>query len=499
MRLRDIPDVPEGAVRAYNLAGVPPPEGSARVIGRARDLIVATGKTTVAVYRAQRLRKLLHVDGEFEAVFANGIVMLAVARFGATELVRWDIARGSLHTIGFVDEGCYYLAVDPTASRIAFYSQRDEIVVWDGTTGDLLWSRAITDEVNEHDLPTHELGFDGDAVVLYMHSYDRDDPLYSLAAIRVTADEPVTTQEGHSDDLSDVPWYAPPSRLPDRELTSAYQTSLAISSDGSRVAAPRHAWNIPGGTSVSVVGLDEWWGSSSWSSSGTYTPVSLAYDETGELVRISAGNRRWFLETCHTRAPQVAIEGTVQCAAIVPRSRRLVIATADDIRLDDRVLLPEPRACAIACADDGSAIVVVLPDQVAVVFDGRGESLATLSIPSTTALAVARGGAAIACIDREELVIVRGAKIVRAPAARGTAAFSPDGSVVAYATTAWGVAVVDANTGVLRHEHRDLPSPVNAIAFSPDGASLFTLCVDGRIIEWPCSSFAAEDAVLLTR
>lgn len=485
VRLLDIPDVPDGALRAYNNARVQPPEGSAQVIGRAGDMIVATGRTTVAVYRAERLRKLLHVDAQFDVVFAGGVVILAVARSGETELLRWDIARGSIDTIGFVDGRCFYPAVDPTASRIAFYSQQDEIVVWDGTTGDPLWSRQIKAEVEEHDLPTRELGFDGDAVVFYMQSYDPDDPLYQLAAIRVTADGPVTTQEGVSEDLSDVPWYAPPSRTVQSALTSQYQTALAISSDGSRIAAPRHAWSIPAGTYLSVVELDGWYGSSSWSSAGTYDPVSLAYDATGELVRVSRGNRHWVLETCHARTPQVPLAGDIECCAIVPRSRRIVAATKDEIRLDDRVILPEPRVRAIACADDGSAIVVALTDQVAIVFDGNGESLARLALPSTFALAVSRGGTAIACIDHGALVIVRGDQIVRGSVgARAAAAFSPDGSNVAYATEAWGVAVVDATTGTLRHEHRDLPSPVNAIAFSPDGASLFTLCVDGRIIEW---------------
>lgn len=62
---------------------------------------------------------------------------------------------------------------------------------------------------------------------------------------------------------------------------------------------------------------------------------------------------------------------------------------------------------------------------------------------------------------------------------------SPDGALVAHATPGWGLAIIDAHTLAPRVAYEGLGSPVNAIAWAPDGASLFTLGADGRITQWP--------------
>lgn len=64
---------------------------------------------------------------------------------------------------------------------------------------------------------------------------------------------------------------------------------------------------------------------------------------------------------------------------------------------------------------------------------------------------------------------------------------SPDGALVAHATPGWGLAIIDAHTLAPRVAYEGLGSPVNAIAWAPDGASLFTLGADGRITQWPRS------------
>jgi WD40 repeat protein len=317
-----------------------------------------------------------------------------------------------------------------------------------------------------------------------MYSYDPDEPDDTYATARVTATGPVATQFARIDSGPDPTWYTPPSRTLGglSQMTTEYQHTLVLSRDGSRIATPTQAWNVATGEYIRVAAVDSWYGSSFSRSAGDYVPVSIAYDAGHELMRVSTGNRYWYVEPCHESSPNIDLPRALTGAAMVPGSRRIVMAFADDVRLDDRVLVSTP-AKAIACAADGSAIAVAAAER-ATIFDNAGTELVTLPLPSTTGLAVARNGVAIACIDRGELAIIRATGVVRAANAGQAAAFSPDGLLVAYATTAWGFAIVDATTAELVRRHQDLSSPVNALAFAPDGSSLYTLGADGRITQW---------------
>jgi hypothetical protein len=490
MRLSDVSEALAGAVRCYGGERFPRPEGAGYVIGRAGEVLVAKGNATVAVYRAAQLRTILHVDAAFIATFAAcGVVFLAVDRGKDTELVRWELASGALSTMSRVPGQWSDLASNAEASRIVLHRDR-EVVVHEGARGARLWGRDLKEELPEDEVewmpPVQEIALEGDAVVLYMDRYDRDEPDYTYAIARVAPVGDIATRQEILE-RSDPSWYTPPSKALGGFVPGFTENErlLVIAPDGSRVATPNHAWTVPGGELLSVAQLESWWGSS-FASAGTYQPLAIAYDGDRELLRISTGHGRFCMETCHQSSTAVELpEGSG--FAIVPGSRRVVVAMKDEVRLDDQVLLAEGGARAIACADDGSAIAVALADRVAL-FDRGGAAIGTLSLPSSVGLAVARGGGAAACVDGRELVIVRADRVVRGPAnARKdepAVALSPDGSLVAYATASWGFAILDARTAELRIAHEDLPSPVNAIAFAPDGKTVFALGADGRIAEW---------------
>ncbi len=480
-----------------------PPEGAGQVVSHANGLLVVAGTHTIAVDRAGHARVLLHVETAFKvAVAAIGVVFIATAQGGATTLYRWDLALGSVDSLCEVPQKCEHLATDRDAATVAL-DWHGCVAVCDGVTGAVRWTRDAgdlyfvddlddpddPDDRRELDEPTKEIAIEDDAVVLYKYREDRDDPgdeTYAIARIRAAG--AIETKHEYGNGRRPA-WYAPPSDALGgrRSMSRDHEFILTIAPDGSRVATPAQAWTVPEAAFVDVKGLDSWYSSWWLGSAGTYTPTSLAYNAHYELLRISTGHGQWILETCHGSAARVSLPDSAIHGAVLPGSGRVVVATPDRVTLDDLVLVAEGPATGLACADDGSAIAVGLDGHV-LIFDGAGTPIAKRALPSATGLAVACGGIAVACIDRGRLAIAHATGIVHSPIdarVRGQPiAFSPDGTLVAYATTSWGYAIVDAATGALRIARRDLPSPVNAIAFAPDGRTLFTLGAYGRIVQW---------------
>ncbi|MCW5809300.1 MAG: hypothetical protein KIT31_43505, partial [Deltaproteobacteria bacterium] len=451
-------------------------------------------------HATSRLRTVLRVGGEFAAAFAPcGVAFLAVRDGAACDLVRWDIRHGHLEPLSRIEGAVRALGADAEGARVVAYAG-DRVCVHDGARGHLLWERTVERRLDD----LEELLLAGDEVIACSHVAgilaDGEPDGYAMVRI-APAPAPL---EVNTEYARTVPgWYAPPARTAAAfdvfTNASTRAEQLAVSRDGTRVATELRAWTRPAGKTLAMPALQ--WNIPGWwvHAPSEYTARDLAWGEHG-LLRVSAHHPHWIVEDCDAPAPDRALPRDTQLAALVPGTSRAVVALVRSVHLrpldgedGGRVLLPNVDARALACADDGSAIAVAFANRLAM-FDGAGEKRDVRPLHGVEALAVARGGAAVACRDGARLAISRGGSVVHGPAddalafapvwSQRSIAFSPDGAVVAYPTAAWGVALVDADTGALRAELGGLTSPVSAVAFAHDGDAVFAACADGRVVEW---------------
>jgi hypothetical protein len=476
VRLIEVPELPAGALRTYS-ESEPLPEGTGTVVGTAGDLRVGRGPSTLAIYRGG-LRYVLRLDRPFRAALANAchVVFVAIDSGAATELVRWDIDRAFLEPLAAVPGTFTHVSASPDGSRVALFDGH-RIVACDGATGGSGWSRTI-DRPGRID----HVAFDGETVSFYASWFDPDEPDYTFTATRVRAVGEIEKLGITNENGAAPPWFERADASVGNAMYSAVGL-LAVSPDGTRAATPVRAWDLPGGAYVSLRGLESWVSLSFSRREVQYEAAAIAYDDGGELWRISTAiGERPLLERCHAhRTPAIELPAIRLCALLAGDAIGVVIADDREVKLGrmtngvitfDTIWTGHARA--LACA---RGVIAIDAGDAVLAFDASGRLLA--SLPTVGALrAVAPGGTAVACIADGRLAIDR---TLRGDGATGPVAFSRDGALVANATS-YGFTVLDSATGEVRTRRGDLVSHVADLAFATD--TLYTLGRDGTLTEW---------------
>ena len=467
--MRMIPTaLPAGAVRRYGVPGVPIPSERPTSLARGKARLVHT-TSWIAGYLDQRMIGVIRGSELVAELVPNGDVVFSYRDVDGTPLVRWSLTTGVLEPLALFERGLVKLGTDNDATRIAALAE-DDVRMYDGN-GALRWECADA-ELGKHGR-ADEIYVNGDEVAIHFCVVDDDDHDGSYSVARATAGG-VTWQ--HS--TSRPEWFHP--SVARTEYGVRALGKVAVSHDGTRVATARAAWTRPEGVALAVPEIYDGGLSSSWG--GEADVHSLAFDATGELLRVSSRNAYRDLARCLAGSSTSPSDYTMP----LPWTERFVTRREDGaIALGDRHLITA-RDGQLQCASDGSAIAVVhgaWNERRISLFDAGGEPLHEAAVPSGGVMGIGPGGTRVALHHTNGFMVVKlpdgeSETLVLADTAP---AFSPDGRSLAYGRD-WRLCVMDLATRAIIRTG-ELTSPVTGACYGRDGA-LFTELADGTVIEW---------------